>query len=202
MSLINRLAFLGALAASLTCTSGPVCAADASSASAANTATFVRLAAEPESSAWWMRVQFVPDGEQIAGLPLRLIKADWCKANAFSREAFAAAAPAPLWVLPEAVYELATRFEAVGDVRILTGVYEKCAGERGNFLLLLSRDTNTPRVISVLETDQGRPGFMALLAKDSGVIDVLYCFYCDHYGVLSWSPASLQLSILPGPEVG
>ncbi len=203
MSPLNRLALSATFAAAVCSSPLPAFAAETGAATAGATPGFVRLNSESDSAAWWTRVQFQADGEQVAGLPLHLIRADWCKANAFSREAFAAAvAPTPLWELPDATYELSTQFEGVGEVRVLVGVYEKCAGETGNFVLVLSRDTASPQVISVLEMDQGRPGFLALLVKHDGAIDLLYCFYCDHFGVLSWSPANRHLNVLPGPEVG
>jgi hypothetical protein len=107
---------------------------------------FVTIDPEPASNAWWLRASFHPFGTKVRGISIDKISKDWCKANEFTKKLLAdliiedgkdVMAENKLSFAVEGFFDGSkTRQTAV------VGVYEKCAGEKGTFLLVLDQPRN------------------------------------------------------------
>src|SRR5262249_39155586 len=119
-------------------------------AALAQSNSFVTVAPEPASYAWWLRAQFHPFETQVRAIPVGRLRATWCKASEFRKDLFP----------PELASDIGTNrvsFSVDGDFdgshvgqAALIGVYETCRGARGSFLLVLARPPGKPPVIRFL----------------------------------------------------
>ena len=51
-------------------------------ATSAHAQSFVTV--KPGKEAWWLRTEFRPLHTEVRGIPVKSIRADWCKATEFS----------------------------------------------------------------------------------------------------------------------
>src|SRR6185312_17020724 len=49
---------------------------------------FVTIKPGPSGYAWWLRADFHPFETQVRGIPVKQIRATWCKASEFRKELF------------------------------------------------------------------------------------------------------------------
>ncbi|MEJ0077917.1 MAG: hypothetical protein WDO17_21260 [Alphaproteobacteria bacterium] len=146
---------------------------------------FVTL--DPGGEAWWLRARFNPVGTEVRGLPVAQIAKDWCKATEFTWDLFKD-------VLAEegtkasdygyATFSVEGRFDRSKITQIaLVGVYETCSGERGEFFLVIDKDS---RKIRFLAAGPVEYPFNALIPQRDSTIRILHCLECDHSDVLRW----------------
>ncbi len=148
-----------------------------------------RVWPEPYEHAWWLRIEFEPTGRVIRGIPIEEIDPSWTRASELRKEAI------PKDILSEGgtdnmaasglVFARYGDFDKNGiEDLALVGVFEHRSGERGTFLLVLTREGGVWRRV-FLEAHQGRAGFLALSEKSEN-IQVWTCMHCDAVGILIW----------------
>lgn len=166
-------------------------------ASTAQSNDFVSIAPEPSMYAWWLRAQFHPFETQVRGIPVRRLRATWCKASEFRKDLFP----------PELASDLedGVSFSVDGDFdgskirqTALIGVYETCTGERGSFLLILARPSGGSPVIRFLHEFRGLE-FGVVAARPDATVQVFHCMECDHLTRFKWSKSKKRFRQLP-PE--
>lgn len=163
--------------------------------------SFVHINPTPENHPWWLRIEYFPSGKNISNIPIKKINRDWCAANVFSPEDYASVLSNEdfdaLKNRAEMAFELNGRFDGVHDLKAVSGVYQKCTGEKGNFIALiepaLPQKNDQAELISVLEMNQNKANFMVLLPEVDNMLGVGWCFDCDDLGMLKWDPSTNNL---------
>jgi hypothetical protein len=159
---------------------------------------FLSLAPEPQNYAWWLRAEFHPFGKEVRGIPVGRIRSTWCKATEFRKDLFPP--------------ELASDFDQNGGVSFdadgffdgsktkqtaLLGVYESCTGERGTFLLVLSRPRSGQPTIRFLREMPGPHQFAVLGPVQNSTISVFLCMECDLVTQFKWNKSKGRFVQLP-----
>jgi hypothetical protein len=150
--------------------------------------SFVTVRPEPTGTAWWLRAEFHALHDEIRGIPVKRIRADWCKATEFKRELF------PKGLLVENGYDLLASakldfalegaFDGSGSKQTaLVGVYETCAGQKGRFLLIIDAGT---RKLRFLDAEATNHQFTAIGKVPGGALQVAYCLECDVGSIVKW----------------
>lgn len=155
---------------------------------------FVHINSTPENHPWWLRVEYFPSGKNISNIPIKKINQSWCAANVFSPEDYAAVLSnedfEALKSRQEMAFELMGKFDGVHDLKAVSGVYQKCSGEKGNFVALIEpaspQKSNQSELISVLEINPNKANFMVLLPEVDNMLGVGWCFDCDDMALLKW----------------
>lgn len=163
---------------------------------------FVSIRPEPTYYARWLRADFHPFATQVRGIPVKQLRASWCKANEFRKELFPP--------------DLAADFEHTGGLAFsvdgsfdsskvpqtaLIGVYETCSGQRGSFLLILARPPGKPATIRfVHEFRELQFGILAM--RSAATINVFHCMECDHLDRFEWSKTKKQFVRLKPADEG
>jgi hypothetical protein len=144
---------------------------------------------KPGKEAWWLRTSFYPTHTEVRGIPVKQIRANWCKATEYIRELM------PQKEMEEEssgklMDEVGLSFSVTGNFDrsktrqvALVGVYESCTGQKGSFLLVLDEGTQKIRFVDAVP---GKTQF-AVLASDKKDIVILYCIECDVGGTLRWN---------------
>jgi hypothetical protein len=151
----------------------------------------VTVRPEPKNDAWWLRADFHALHREVRGIPVKNIRADWCKATEFSRELF----PPGLLVengtdlLAQAglTFSVEGSFDGSGAKQAaLVGVYETCGGRKGRFFLILDAATSKVRF---LDAQAAKDRFSALAARGRSAIVIFYCLECDISSTVRWDRA-------------
>jgi hypothetical protein len=154
-------------------------------AARAQSNNFVTITPEPSSYAWWLRAQFHPFENQVRGIPVRQIRATWCKATEFRRDLFPADTAAD-FEQNDAAFSIDGDFDhSKTRQTALVGVYEACGGEVGSFLLVLARPKGKPPSIRFLHEMPGMQ-FNILQALPDATIRVFHCMNCDNLISFRW----------------
>jgi len=152
----------------------------------AQTNDFVSIASEPSCYAWWLRAQFRPFELEVRGVPVREIRATWCKATEFRKSLFPTGPSSDL-EQNNASFSIDGFFDG-SKVRqtALVGVYETCNGQRGSFLLVLKHSQGKSPIVRFV---QEMPGvqFGMLRTLPNATIQVFHCMECDHATSFKWS---------------
>jgi hypothetical protein len=146
---------------------------------------FVKLAPQPSSYAWWLRVEFHPVDVAVRGIPVGKLRATWCKATEFRKDLFPS--------------DLATDFDQSGGLSFaidgffdgskvkqtaLVGAYQACDGKRGSFLLVLAWPQDGAPVVRFVH-EMSIP--FAMLSATKSTIVVFHCMECDHVTQFKWN---------------
>ena len=140
------------------------------------------------TTAWWLRADFHALDREIRGIPVKDIRAGWCKATEFKRELF----PKGLLVEDGTDYmaeshlsfALEGSFDGSGIKQVaLVGTYETCLGEKGRFFLIIDAAT---RKVRYLDAQPAKDRFSVLFAEAPTVVRIVYCFECDISSTVRW----------------
>jgi hypothetical protein len=159
-------------------------------AASAEAQTPVSVRPEPKSEAWWLRTEFHAQNTEIRGIPVKAIRADWCRASEFRSELF------PPETLVENGHdhlkETGLAFSVQGSFdgsrlgqTALVGVYETCTQKKGRFFLIFDTDTKRVRFV---DTDDAREQF-AVIGKEGRTLRVFFCLECDNAATVRWDRA-------------
>jgi len=150
---------------------------------------FIKINSEPHNSSWWLRSEYFPNGKSIRGVPIDKISKEWCAANEFTIDEH-------LKYLSErdgkeiedhANFSIYGSFDGKNEMEAISGVYQKCTGEKGNFIITIVKlDTNKIKIISVLEMSKNSAGLMSLSPVSSDAIRIWWCFGCDFSSLIKW----------------
>ena len=150
---------------------------------------------EPANYAWWLRARFHPLETEVRGIPVQKIRKNWCKASEFRRELF----PQDLQEDLKSVDFAVDGFFDGSKTKqtALVGAYETCAGEGGEFFLIIDwprRGTPTIRFIKTGPTDHP---FATVRAKPDRSIVVWYCMSCDFGTQYKWDQSKRTFVVVP-----
>jgi hypothetical protein len=161
----------------------------AATSGAAQSNAFVSIAPEPSYYAWWLRADFHPFETQVRGIPVKQIRATWCKAAEFRKELFPPELAADFADTGGLSFSIDGYFDGSKVRQVaLIGVYEACNGERGSFLLILAQPPGKPPTIRFLhEIPELQFGMLA--AMPDSTIGVFHCMACDHITRFKWDKA-------------
>ena len=150
----------------------------------------VIVAPEPAQYAWWLRIEFRPMHRTIQGIPIGELDPTWRFASELRKELI----PRELLFKggSDEMDDNQLAFTRLGDFDqnrtedlALVGVYENRRGERGNFVLILTRTAAGAWQKLFITALPGRAGFAAL-AQRSDDLEVWWCMSCDHFSTLVW----------------
>jgi len=159
-----------------------------------------RVSPGPKYVAWWSRIEFAPVHKEIRGVPVHQLDSSWRLASELCKEAI----PSELLLEwgTDIMQESDSSFFLYGDFNkdgvedlALVGVYENKSGERGSFVLILSKDNQGRWHKSFLEY-LGKPGFTALSKKNDS-IEVWFCLECDFGALLIWDTETRKYLLKP-----
>jgi hypothetical protein len=124
---------------------------------------------------WWPAVRFNAEDTNVRGIPVKSIRASWCKATEYTKALFADDLKDDNGKngLDEAglAFSLEGAFDGTGTKEIVVvGVYETCRGKKGGFTLIL--DSNTRKIRFVDGEDALEP-FAALRKESDSAIRVV-----------------------------
>lgn len=170
----------------------------------------VSVAPTPASHAWWLRSTFNATGTEVRGIPARRLAPEWCNADAFNTHAFPPALRGGSDGLHAGLKATSGGFSLRGvygqrTLDVVLGAYRSCAGQRGDFLLVLdaAKAANDPQRIVQVEVLSTEPVFLYLApASTPDAIRVVSCFECDHIGEWRWNDAGQKFVMQPEPEFG
>ena len=157
----------------------------------------VSVNAEPASYAWWLRLGFTPSQTFVENISVKDISKDWCNANAFSKEDYMLAlskdAATEFANNPYVAFSVTGKYDGRRDLRAVSGVYQKCSGEQGNFVLLVEPESK--KFVSMLEMNRQRASFMTLANEENNLLQVAWCLECDFISLLKWNPTLKNLEL-------
>jgi len=160
----------------------------AAAASAASN-DFVTVKPEPSSYAWWLRADFHPFETQVRGIPVKQIRATWCKASEFRKALFPPELAADVEQTGGLSFSVERSFDGSKIPQTaLIGVYEGCNGQRGSFLLILARPPGAPATVRFLH-EFPDIAFGILAVTTDATIHVFHCMECDNLTRFKWSRA-------------
>jgi len=146
---------------------------------------FVTMAPEPRWTAWWLRAEFHPFDVEVRGIPVRKLRATWCKATEFRKELFPPDLASDLDDIGGLSFTVDGSFDGSKTRQTaLVGAYETCSGKKGSFLLILTWPQARAPVIRFVH-EMGRPFGMLATSTDS-TLAVLHCLECDHFTKFKW----------------
>jgi hypothetical protein len=158
---------------------------------------FISIA--PDSDAWWLSAEFHPFDVEVRGIPVRKIRATWCKATEFRKDLFP---PGPASDLDHSggfSFAVDGFFDGSKTRQTaLVGAYETCTGERGSFLLILAWPQGRAPVIRFAH-EMGIQFGMLKTSTDSTLV-VLHCMECDHFTKFKWDKSKRRFVQLPFRE--
>jgi hypothetical protein len=139
---------------------------------------------------WWPAVRFNAEATEVRGIPVKRIRADWCKATEFTKTLFAEDLLDPQGrsgLEQEALaFALEGAFDGTGTQQTaLVGIYETCRGRRGGFVLIIDSGT---RKVRFLQAEDAQAPFAALRKEGDAAIRVVGCLRCNISSVVRWDP--------------
>jgi hypothetical protein len=153
----------------------------------------VQVSAEPAWKAWWLRADLHPSGQQLRGLPLPRLHPDWCAADEFGRDRF----PAGIFIGPGGTDLLGAEragftFEGAfdGGLRKLiatVGVYRRCSGELGHFLVVLDPTRRGLKLRYLLERPFDGSALTVLRQVDPHTLRWSPCLGCNEGVLVRWN---------------
>lgn len=157
---------------------------------------FVEIKPTPTNYAWWLRVEYFPSEMQIRGIPVKFFSKQWCTAGEFTKEVYLKHLDTVdvKEMSESATFSITGRFNGKDEMEAISGVYRKCTGEKGNFLLTITSGGQEVRAVSVLEMNENSPGFMSLSKVGSDEINIWWCLSCDHSGLVKWEESADNFS--------
>ena len=151
---------------------------------------FVKINPATGNSAWWLRIEYTPTATTINNIPVKTIHNDWCAANVISLEDYTkviSSEEAKQLTDSSVLFQVDGKFDAARNLKAVPGVYQKCDGEKGNFILVSEITTSgTENIFSVIETNPKTPTFFGLLAIPETMLGVALCLECDDLRLLEW----------------
>jgi len=162
---------------------------------------FLTTSPTPDYEAWWLRTEYHPFGTDVRGIPVAKIKADWCRANEFRKDLFAADEA-------KSVENSNLSFAVDGffdgsktSQTALVGVYETCKGQRGAFLLVLALPERKPPAVKFIREIPGEHEFAMVSTVDASTIALFHCMDCDNVSKFRWNRTKRRFVLLPpGPD--
>ncbi len=155
-----------------------------------------RAALKHVTYAWWITVRFRPNGDSIAGIPIRSVDSTWTGALALNR----AVLPPEAQRDPSSLADSLVAFTLDGDFnrdgapdRALVGVYQTAAGATGRFLLILTLRGKRWQKADVLK-EPGDPGF-SVLTVHGDTLSWWDCMECDFGFEVAWN--GHEYAVLP-----
>jgi len=160
---------------------------------------FVTIAPEPTWRAWWLRAEFHPFDVEVRGIPVRKIRATWCKATEFRKDLFPPDLASDLDHSDGFSFAIDGSFDGSKTRQTaLVGAYETCTGKKGSFLLVLAWPRGRAPVIRFVQ-EMGTP-FGMLSASTDATLAVLHCMECDHFTKFKWDKSRRRFVQLPFRE--
>jgi hypothetical protein len=158
---------------------------------------FVKIAPEPKSYTWWLRVEFRPFETEVRGIPVGAIRKSWCKATEFRKDLFPAEERPDLEHSDGLVFSMDGSFDGSKTRQTaLVGVYETCAGARGSFLLVLAHPPGMPtKIMYLYEMPDEQFGMLGALPDKT--IQVFHCLECDLATQFRWDKSRRRFVQLP-----
>jgi hypothetical protein len=155
---------------------------------------FVVVAPEPQRHAWWLRAEFYPFHTEIRGIPVAEIDRNWCRATEFTEDLVSPRlfTDDGLPTMAEAGFAFAVEGyfdDSQVKQTALVGVYETCAGEKGDFMLILDQGSNGLPTVRYLLAQPNRQPFSMLQALPDGSLAFAMCMDCDAGGTIKWNKA-------------
>ena len=143
---------------------------------------------DQKPSMWWPAVRFNAEDTNVRGIPVKSIRANWCKATEYTKALFADDLKDDNGKngLDEAdlAFSLEGTFDGTGTRQTaVVGVYETCRGKKGGFTLIFDRDT---RKIRFVDGEDALEPFAALRKESDTAIRVVSCLKCDLASVVRW----------------
>lgn len=148
--------------------------------------------------AWWLRASFNPMHTEVRGIPVKSIRANWCKATEYTaellRDLLAQEQAGQTMKEANLTFAVEGNFDRSKAKQVaLTGVYQECGGRKGAFLLIIDQGTNKVRFV---DTTPGDAQFAAVGA-DKRDIHFTTCLECDGGGVLRWNAKKKAFAWVP-----
>lgn len=146
--------------------------------------SFIQINPEPKNYSWWMRADYFPEEKFIRGISIKEISKEWCSANEFTKYEFEKKLTSKEFQLvSSSSFEVTGNFNGAHKTTVISGVFQKCDGERGNFVLSLT-DKNTFLSVTELNTS---PHYMVIYTtKKPDEIEIWWCHGCDDSSLLKW----------------
>ena len=153
----------------------------------------VTVAPEPFIYGWWLRASFTAIDTEIAGVDVKELDQNLCKASSFAFSIFPDSAKyterMPLQRLVNAndlSFSLVLHPEGDNRLAISVGVYEDCDGETGNYVLFSQFDKET----HVIEKYPGVPVLFMLKKRSEEEFFLWNKFGFDNGSYYKWSSTS------------
>ncbi len=160
---------------------------------------FARIPPAALRDSWWMYGEFHPFERQVRGIPVKALRAGWCKATEFRKDLFPAG-PASDLAQSDWSFSVDGVFDGSKiNQTALIGEYETCRGERSSFLLILSRPKGKPPVIRYVHEMPAQKFGLLMVSSDS-TIHVFHCMECDHETDFKWDKSKRRFVQLPPPD--
>ena len=153
--------------------------------------------------AWWLTEEYAATETEIESIPVGQLDKEWVRASVLSKKRLSPEGQnylkERLMGKQDVYFALRSDFNKDGvEDKALVGVYETKEGEKGRFLLILSRPKDGKWKQDYLEVDRSKPGFSALLYRE-GKLSWIDCFECDGFPDVIWEKNHYELKY-PEPE--
>jgi hypothetical protein len=153
---------------------------------------FIHINPEPEKSAWFLRAQYSPNGNEIRGIPISKINSDWCAANELTKDEYLGKLSQyeknGIENIDDVNFSVTGKFDSKTEMTALAGIYKTCSGDLGNFLLVIKeRNDGNNEFVSLLNLSN-QPAFTTLhKSNEDNKIKVWWCLNCDGISTLYWN---------------
>lgn len=153
------------------------------------------LVADDSGLAWWLRDQYEPSAVTSALFKMSDINPEWVKFKLLSYSDLSDEAKKDIPWMEEYGYKFSIDGDFNKDGRsdkAVVGVYENKNGEKGRFLLILTKRKNGRWAKEFLDEIKGEPGF-SVLYKCGNSICWSECMECDGGHILEWKKGGYYL---------
>ncbi len=166
---------------------------------------FVTIQGDLTRTAWWVLADFHPFTTEVRGIPVSKIRKSWCKATEFRKDLI----PKELLVeggvdgmeANKMSFAVEGHFDGSATKQVaLVGVYEECAGKRGQFILILDQPADGKAKIRFINAMQMDHQFGALQKGEDNTVVTWSCMDCDGRSVLKWDRKKRKFDWLPEPD--
>ncbi len=165
-----------------------------------NTSSFVKVYSSEDSSAWYLNLEFTPFGKTIRGIPVRQIDITWCAANEFEQTLFPVSTYTGNYGLNEILkngrsFSISGKFDGTRLLTALVGIYQKCDGRNGTFVLVIDKANRANPVVFLYQFEQAF--FSYLLNMDKSTFSIWDCIACDSSTTFHWNNSYKMFTIEP-----